>query len=76
MIEKQEEDTMCGAEEQIVGECVEIPHEEADKGPLSDDVEDDDKFDTEGMSDSSDVVDGGKLCKKWEKYPIGHKLER
>ena len=50
---------------------MEIPHEEADKGPLSDD-EDKDEVNTEGASDSSDVADAGKLCKKWEKYPIGH----
>ena len=67
---------MCDVKEQIVGECVEVGEEVAEKGPFSDDCDDEDEVDTEGASDSSDVVDVGKLCKKWEKYPIGHKLER
>ena len=46
----------------------------AEKGPFSNECEDEDKFDTEGASDSLDEV--GKLCKKWENYPIGDKLER
>ena len=47
-----------------------------EKVPFSKDGEDEDEVDMEGASDSSDVVDAGKLCKKWESYPIGHKLER
>ena len=51
---------MCDVEEQIVGE------EAAEKGLFSDDLEDEDEADTGGDSDSSDVVDVGKLCKRWE----------
>ena len=47
-----------------------------EKAAVSEDGEEEDEVDTEGASDSSDVVDAGKLCKKWECYPIGHKLER
>ena len=44
--------------------------------PVSEEHENDNKANMEGASDSSDTVDAGKLCKQWEKYPIGHKLER
>ena len=65
---------MCDVEEQII--CVKVGEEVAEKGPFYDDLKDQDKAVMEGASDSSDVVDVGKLCKKWEKYPIGHKLNR
>ena len=52
---------MCDVEEQIVGECVEVGEEVAEKGPFSDDLEDEDNANMEGASNSSDVVDAGKL---------------
>ena len=56
-IEKQEEEEeMCDVEEQIVGECVEVGEEVAEKGPFSNDCDDEDEVDLEGASDSSDVV--------------------
>ena len=70
---------MCDGDEQIVGECVEVRCQETgadDEVPVSEEHENDDEADMEGDSDSSDIVHAGKLCKQWEKYPIGHKLER
>ena len=59
-----------------MGECVKVQNSEGKKVPFSEDGEDEEETDMEGASDSSDVVDAGKLYKKWESYPIGHKLER
>ena len=70
MDKKEKEEEQVYDDELIVGE------EAAEKGTFSDECQDEDKVDTEEASDSSDVADLGKLCKKWEKYPIGHKLER
>ena len=72
---------MCDGDQQIVGECVEVRCQETgaddEEVPVSEENENDDEADTEGASNSSDtVVDAGKLCMEWEKYPIGHKLER
>ena len=67
---------MCDGDKQIVGECVEVQSQETgadDEVPVSEENENDDEADMEGASDSSDA---GKLCMEWEKYPIGHKLER
>ena len=70
---EEEKEEMCDGDEQIVGECVEVRCQETgaddEEVPVS-------EANTEGASDSSDTVDAGKLCKQWEKYPIGHKLER
>ena len=63
-------------DDQIVGECVEVQNEAGEKLSVSEEGDDEDEVDTEGASDASDVVDAGKLCKKWESYPTGHKLER
>ena len=46
-----------------------VGEEAAEKGPFSDECEDEDEFDMEGASDSSDVVDLGKLCKKLPYWP-------
>ena len=67
---------MCHVDDQIVGECVEVQNEAGEKLLVSEEGDDEDKVDTEEASDASDVVDAGKLCKKWESYPTGHKLER
>ena len=58
--EAKEEEEICNVEEQIVRECVKAGEEVAEKGPFSDDCDDEDEADTEGASDSSDV-DTGKL---------------
>ena len=47
-----------------MGECIEVQNEEGEKVPVPEEGDDEDKVDTEGASDSSDVVDAGKLCKK------------
>ena len=69
---------MCDVDvdDQIVGECVEVQNEAGEKLSVSEEGDDENKFYMEGASDASDVVDAGKLCKKWESYPTGHKLER
>ena len=76
MDKKEKEEEEVYDDELIVGECLEVREEAAEKGTFSDECQDEDEVDTEEASDSSDVADLGKLCKKWEKYPIGHKLER
>ena len=77
---EEEREEMCDGDEQIVGECVEVWCQETgaddEEVPVSEEHENDDEADMEGASDSSDTVDTGKLCKQWEKYPIGHKLVR
>ena len=67
---------MCDVDEEVVAAFVEVLNAEGEKAAVSEDGEEEDEVDTEGASDSSDVVDAGKLCKKWESYPTGHKLER
>ena len=77
-IENEEEkdiEEACDVDEEVVAAFVEVPNADGEKA-VSEDGEEEDEVDTEGASDSSDVVDAGKLCKKWESYPIGHKLER
>ena len=59
-----------------MGECVEVKNEAGEKLSVSEEGDDEDEVDMEEASDSSDVVDAGKLCKKWECCPTGHKLER
>ena len=59
-----------------MGECVKVQNETGEKLSVSEEGDDEDEVDMEGASDSSDVVDTGKLCKKWESYPTDHKLER
>ena len=70
-------------DKQTVGEFVDVEGEEVcadnakgEQVPDSQECNNEDEADMEGASDSSDVVDLGKLCKKWEKYTVGHKLER
>ena len=69
-------DVNVNVDDQIVGECVEVQNEAGEKLSVSEEGDDEDEVDTEGASHASDVVDAGKLCKKWESYLTGHKLER
>ena len=73
MDKKEEEEEEVDDDELIVGECFEVGEEAAEKGTFSDECKDEDEVD---MEEASDVANLGKLYKKWEKYPIGHKLER
>ena len=66
MDKKEEEEEEVYDDELIVGECLEVGEEAAEKGTFCDECQDEDEVDTEEASDSSDVADLGKLCKKWE----------
>ena len=51
---------MCDVDEEVVAAFVEVLNAEGEKAAVSEDGEKEDKVNTEGASDSSDVVDAGK----------------